>query len=462
MLNFTRRLLYDLGGSGLSRTLNHPVAPVLAENDDRWSLVQRVVASRQFTKAPQLQDILLYICQRALTDPAAGIKEHEIGCDALGRKADFNPNEDNIVRVQISHLRKKLEEYFATDGKDEPVQITVPKGAYVPHFGPKATAATPEAAPVRVNSALPDTAANRRPLSWILLLSISTGVLAIACLYLALRPPAPRNGDQALAPQIPRQDPFWSRVFGGGQPAAVVVADTCLVMLQDILHTDISVADYIRRRYPEELLNKVTDGDLRSALQLIAGRQYTSLADINIASRMMELSREFGAGRANIRYARHLNIRDFKTENFVIIGSRRGIPWVQLFEPQLNFSIEEDKATHRFYFRNKRPKPGEQSTYVPTENGGTEETYADIALLPNLGKTGSVLILSGITMEASEAAGELVAGKDFSKELTRMLGPQAVHEHYFEILLKTRVVAGTTRNSQIVTYRLIQPGETGN
>ena len=242
----------------------------------------------------------------------------------------------------------------------------------------------------------------------------------------------------------------------------MVVADTCLVMLQDILHTDISVADYLSHRYPEELLNKVTDGDLRSALQLIAGRQYTSLADINIATRLVEVSREFGSGRAPIRYARHLNIRDFKTENFVIIGSRRGVPWVQLFEPQLNFSFEEDKAIHRFYFRNKKPKPGEPSTYVPTANGGNVETYADIALLPNLGNTGSVLILSGITMEAAESAGELVAAKDFSQELTRMLGPQAVHERYFEILLKTRAVAGAARNSQIVTYRLIQPGETGN
>ena len=86
------------------------------------------------SKAPQLQDILIYICQRALTDSAAIIKEYEIGCNALGRKPDFNPNEDNIVRVQISHLRRKMDEYFATDGKDEPLLITVPKGAYVPRF----------------------------------------------------------------------------------------------------------------------------------------------------------------------------------------------------------------------------------------------------------------------------------------------------------------------------------------
>ena len=450
------------GGPHPNRALNHPGAPTLHESDGRWSLVLRIVASRQFTKAPQLQDILIYICKRALTDPAAAIKEFEIGCHALGRKPDFNPHEDNIVRVQISHLRKKLDEYFATDGRDEPVQITVPKGAYVPSFDPRAEIAeAPNPIPAKVDS-VPPSAGNRRPLSWILFLSASAGILAIVCLYLALWPPASHTASQAIAPQFPRQDPFWSRVFGSGQPAGVVVADTCLVMLQDILHTDISVADYLSHQYPEELLNKVPNRDLRSALQLIAGRQYTSLADINIASRLVELSRDFGGNRAPIRYARHLNIRDFKTQNLVLIGSRRGVPWVQLFESQLNFSFEEDKATHRFYFRSKRPKPGEPATYVPTENGGSVETYADIALLPNLGNSGSVLILSGITMEGAEAAGELVAGKDFSRELTRMIGLQSVRENYFEILLKIRAVAGASGNSQIVTYRLIQPGETGN
>src|ERR1019366_10373764 len=123
--------------SDLNRALNHADPPRLAEHDGRWPLVLRIAASRQFTKAPQLQDILIYICRRALTDPAASIKEYEIGCNALGRKQDFNPNEDNIVRVQISHLRKKLDEYFATDGKDEPLLITVPKGAYVPRFEPR-------------------------------------------------------------------------------------------------------------------------------------------------------------------------------------------------------------------------------------------------------------------------------------------------------------------------------------
>jgi hypothetical protein len=471
-----------MGGIGLSRTLSQREAPLTSggpANDERWELVQRIASSR-FSKAPQLREILFYICQRALADPAATIKEYEIGCNVLGRKPDFNPNDDNIVRVQVSHLRKKLEEYFLSDGKDEPIHITVPKGSYIPRFEVKVPAIPiqPEIAPplveVEKSAALPPPppflplVPSRTPrlLSWVLVPAIAMFVLTACALvifwhYLSASGPFLRTAAPATG-QAPAQDPLLQRIFGSDE-TGIVVSDTCLVLLQDILHTDISVAEYSNsRQYPEELLRKETDPKLRSALELVAARQYTSLADTNIASRLRGLSQQFANSHAFVRFARHVNIRDFKTQNFVLIGSRRGIPWVQLFEPQLNFSLEEEKSGHHFYFRNRNQKAGELGTYVPAEKGGSSESYADIALLPNMGNTGSVVILSGITMEASEAAGELLAGGALTRDLTRMLGAQAVRERYFEVLIKTSSTAGAVRNSQIVTYRLIQPTDTGN
>jgi hypothetical protein len=473
-----------MGGIGLSRTLSQreaPLTPGAPANDERWELVQRIASSR-FSKAPQLREILFYICQRALADPAATIKEYEIGCNVLGRKPDFNPNDDNIVRVQVSHLRKKLEEYFLSDGKDEPIQITVPKGSYIPRFEAKAPSLPLSGIPLQPDLAPPVVELERPPalptqpspaflpelprqtprlLSWILIPAIALFVLAACALtllwhYLSTSAPFAR----AAAPPVGRareQDPLLSRIFGSDE-TGIVVSDTCLVMLQDILHTDISVAEYSNtREYPEELLRKEPDPKLRSALELVAARQYTSLADTNIASRLRSLSQQFTNSHAFVRFARHVNIRDFKTQNFVLIGSRRGIPWVQLFEPQLNFSLEEEKSAHHFFFRNRKPKTGEAPTYVPVDKNENVESYADIAMLPNLGNNGSVLILSGITMEASEAAGELLAGGALTRDLTRMLGAQAVRDRYFEVLIKTSSTAGAVRNSQIVTYRLIQP-----
>jgi hypothetical protein len=427
----------------LSVTYIHPEGRPGVEQDERWQLVVRVTTSRHFVKAPQLREILTYVCHRALADPAAVIKEHEIACNVLGRKPDFNPNEDNIVRVQISHLRKRLDEYFASDGKDEPLQITIPKGAYVPHFLPKPQALAPPAIVRRKTSPVP-------------VLSAVIGVLALLCLYLALLPANPRT---VLTPErrTDAQDPLWARLFGGSQPARIVVADSCLSLTQDLLHTDISVDEYASGQFLRTRIDAVPDAGLKLAVQLLAARQYTTLGDTNTSTKLMELSRQFGPNQATLRYARHLNIREFKTGNLILNGSRRGIPWVRLFEPQLNFAMEEDKKTHAFYFLNKSPKPGEQAIYSPTQNDGAFETYADIALLPNLGNTGSVLLLSGISMVDTEAAGELLTRKEAWKELAQILGADTVRDRYFEILVKTRAVAGAVSSSQIVTFRILQP-----
>jgi hypothetical protein len=450
----------DPGGLVLSQAVSPrelPEPPDLA-NDERWDLVQRIVSSRHFSKAPQLRDILIYICQRGITHPTAVIKEHEIGCNVLGRKPDFNPYDDNIVRVQISHLRKKLEEYFTSDGKDEPIQIRVPRGAYLPRFEPHPQTPASGIVPGVAGAGLPKLVENRRAFPFLPVVLIAILLAAVGGSYFALRHRAPRDAPSVI--DHPKaEDLFWSRLFGNGQPTGLVVSDTCLVMLRDILHSDVSVDEYSRHEFSSDLLRKVSDPGLRSALELIASRQYTSLADTNIASKLKEISQQFRDSRTSIRYARHLNIRDFKAENFILIGSRLGIPWVQLFEPQLNFTLEEDRVAHRFHFRNKKPRPGESATYVPTEDAGTEETYADIALLPNLENTGSILILSGITMEASEAAGEMVTSSGFAKELERLLGPRGVKDRYFEILLQTRAVAGAARNSQVITYRVVQEAD---
>jgi hypothetical protein len=176
----------------------------------------------------------------------------------------------------------------------------------------------------------------------------------------------------------------------------------------------------------------------------------------------LDISRQFGSTPASIRYARHLNIRDFKNGNFVFLGSRRGIPWVQLFEPQLNFTMEQDRATRRFHFRNKSPHVGEPAVFVPIETSGTTDTYSDIALLPNLARNGVVLILSGLTMVDTESAGEFLCRKNTYQELSRILPPEVVRDRFFEILLKTRSVGGASSSAHVVAFRTIDSGATYN
>lgn len=415
-----------------------------AAGDERWALVQRIASSRQLGKASQLREILLYICRRTLDENVSSISEQEIGCKVLGRRDGFNPNEDNIVRAQVRHLRQKLQDYFNSEGAGERLVLSIPKGGYLPHFETRAAEFPP---PIPAESRL------WRQLPW-----ITSGVIAVLAIVAAVlwkQRPVAAHAPAAPEAIILRADPLLSKIFTAGRDTNIVMADTCLVMLQDILDVDVPLGEYLKGGYPEKLAATAADPKLSTALRLIATRQYTSLGDAAVAARLLEVSRRYTA-HTNVRYARHIGIREFKTGNFILIGSRRGMPWVQLFEPRLNFYMEEDKQTHKYRLHNLVPARGEKEFYEASKEGASSpETYADIALLPNLDATGYVMVLNGIDMAATEAAGEMVAGPDFGLTVTRLLGsrPGQSLPPVIEVLLEAKTVGGTSGYSKIVAYR---------
>src|SRR5260370_14539423 len=60
-------------------------------------------------------------------EPPVSTSEFRIATEVLGRRSDFNPKIDSSVRAQISRLRSKLEEYYATIGAEDEIIIDMPK-----------------------------------------------------------------------------------------------------------------------------------------------------------------------------------------------------------------------------------------------------------------------------------------------------------------------------------------------
>lgn len=408
--------------------------------DGRWTLVTRVAASRPFSRAAQLRELLLYLAEKAIAAPGEDISEQEIGCRVLGRRPDYDPQADNIVRVQIRHLRQKLDEYFATEGLQEPVVVTVPKGSHVVRFDPR-PAHSPNEAP----------ASSTRLQTWIgfAVAMIAVGTAAFLVGRYSVTPIAPPVADPAGA----RRNPVWVRLFQKDQPTTLVIADSSLVVVENVLRKSVTLNEYVDRSY-RGLIEAVPERSLREALRMISARQYTSLADASIAGEMRSLGERLGA-KVRLRYSRHMNVRDFNSGNFVLVGSRHSVPWVELFEPRMNFRFESAGKVPVFGFRNRQPASGEREFYgSATPLSGPQDSYATLCLLPNLTRTGAILILSGITMEATEAAGEFLVSGDLPRLLVQAFGEQAAGEAPdFEILLKTAAISGAPHKAEVVAWR---------
>src|SRR6266568_4873132 len=96
-----------------------------------------ILASGIFNRAPNLALLLTYVCAKYFEGTAEQIKEYNIAVDALGRPAHFDQKRDSIVRVEAHRLRKRLREYYETDGAGHALRIDIPSGQYAPRFLPR-------------------------------------------------------------------------------------------------------------------------------------------------------------------------------------------------------------------------------------------------------------------------------------------------------------------------------------
>lgn len=78
--------------------------------------LQRVLQSNTLRNSPTLQQLLQFLGTRGIDGNPDGLKEYTIGVEAFGRKPDFDPKTDTIVRVQTHRLRQKLKEYYEQGG----------------------------------------------------------------------------------------------------------------------------------------------------------------------------------------------------------------------------------------------------------------------------------------------------------------------------------------------------------
>jgi hypothetical protein len=79
--------------------------------------------------------VLRYICEESAAGRADRLKEYTIAVEALGRRPEFNPQHDTIVRVTVHTLRKRLQEVYSQgEGANHSVRLVIPPGGYAVHF----------------------------------------------------------------------------------------------------------------------------------------------------------------------------------------------------------------------------------------------------------------------------------------------------------------------------------------
>jgi hypothetical protein len=418
-------------------------------SDERWQLVQRIIVSPPFQKSGRLRDLLQYVTEQTIHGYAHELTEQHIGEAIFHKPAGYSPLEDSSVRVHARQLRLKLHEYFDGVGRDEPLIVEIPKGAYAPVFRVSKGVENPSLpSPIEP----PQPRLNRAILPWTL-----CGFLAVVCVMLLVyfQHAATSSGPVVANPPWP-----FTQILDTHHQTLIVVADGNYGMLRILTGQHGSLQEYLDHEFLQHAAGKKLGEAQSRFLGYIADSTLTSFADVADAVSLVKIAGPLQK-QVTVRSAKDMKIRDLDHENYIFIGSPASNPWVSLFQDKLNFRESEavvGKSVKAFV--NTRPLPNEQSQYQGLPLTGTEgDDYATIALLPNITRDGSVLILQGLQQEGTEAAGRFLVDTENRRQLQRALGfpvsdgiPGNV---WFEALIRSRTVSGAPNSTALVAIRRI-------
>lgn len=454
----------------MTRLLIPEIVPTEANAKELLALLDRVARSSQFLRASRLRDLLFYIGKQSIIEGRTDLHEQEIGCAVFGRRPDYDTSHDNIVRVNATEVRKRLEHYFATDGAEELWVLEIPRGGYNPVFVPRTSLSpTTDAShqsnrapvPASVGPELSTQAQenlksrqqiDRERLSYHTLVGIIfalTAIVVAACTlsgFLLLK-------DRTLHQQIhswqatPNLRSFWGNFLGGNRDTDVILADTSFALEEDILKTQIPLSNYLNYGYRG--LPQNISPDTKSALEAILSRNNGSISDFRAARRILMLDPLSSSIR--LRFARDYTPDYLKHNNVILIGSRKSNPWVDLFQDQTEFVIGYDAALYQSGIRNLHPLPNEPQFYPEPQDPTTNVGYGVVAFLPNIGQEGDALLIEGTDSQATEAAGEFVTNEESMEALKQRMNVKKLP--YFQVLLKTSRLSGTPFTAQILAVR---------
>jgi len=92
----------------------------------------KILSSDGFKSAHQLQRFLTYVVECSIQGREDRLSAYFVATNALGRGKGFTPDDDPIVRVLASRLRRRLDHYNQSVGIDDTIHISLPKGGYTP------------------------------------------------------------------------------------------------------------------------------------------------------------------------------------------------------------------------------------------------------------------------------------------------------------------------------------------
>lgn len=93
-----------------------------------------LLRSSHFSNSKRYPALLSYVVEKTLAGRSDELKERLLGVEVFHRPADYDSNNDTVVRVAAGEVRRRLALIYHESEAGHEIEITLPTGSYVPEF----------------------------------------------------------------------------------------------------------------------------------------------------------------------------------------------------------------------------------------------------------------------------------------------------------------------------------------
>ena len=436
----------------------HSFAGAVAETLDRDQCeeqVRRILRSVTFRNASTLQQLLAYLAAKSTGGTGELPKEYTIGVEALGRKEDFDPKIDPIVRVQSHRLRTKLKEYYEAEGSHDPIIIHIPKGHYLPTFERKSA----------INPVLPDAPeiSDRPP--WFTRRRVMAALLIICVGFLGFflgrllagkpsagsEPSSSKNGARTPDPV----ESFWARFLNDDRAPVIAYPDAVFLLddSNDLFRYRRGASDGRGSIVEPHLARQFASNPqlVGQAGQLYYENGYTGTGELEALGMLAGLMGRMGV-KPTIKSSRDLTPDDLNQHNVILLGS----PFQNVAVAQLltagDFVFQNPDQRHeqwRAQIINAHPKGGEPANYSTERDPDTRvltSDYSLITIMPGVVAGRYIADIGGLDTRGTQGAAMFVTSNSGVGQLVRQLGSENLAPDggppLFQALVRVRLAKG--------------------
>jgi len=123
------------------RSISDEIAPWIPTTEEEKERVRqqmhRLLETSHFKNSRRYPALLRFIVEETLEGRGEFLKERLLGIKVFDRPADYDTAADPIVRVTIAEIRKRIAQYYHEEAHDSEMRIELSPGRYEPEFRPR-------------------------------------------------------------------------------------------------------------------------------------------------------------------------------------------------------------------------------------------------------------------------------------------------------------------------------------